>query len=309
MFMPYAPSWGLKLVRRVRHLSRGDLAAATHVPVELIADYEEERQPLPGETLLAVIAALRLTSEEREALSRSIPDFEPSEGRRSNPWDLSPQLEALIKQASWAVEERIRRYMVWRLLKGGDPQEVEADIEREKLRALELGNHLFLVKQMTFQDELRKRSRHPSPEEREKGAELWSQIKTHDMTMRRLFIDATPEFRHWALCERIGTESLKLAKRAPKKALELAELAVCLAKRIQGDQAWRRRLRGFALACLGNVHLEQGNRARAEEVLAQAQRLWEAGTARGTEILDEAPLRTLAASLQSAVTETGETSP
>ena len=76
--MPYAPAWGLKLVRRVRRLSRADLAAATRVPVELLADYEEERQPLPGETLLAVISTLRFTAEEWKALSRAMPHRELS---------------------------------------------------------------------------------------------------------------------------------------------------------------------------------------------------------------------------------------
>jgi hypothetical protein len=75
--MPYAPPWGLRLVRRVRRMNRAELSAVSGPPVEVIADYEKERQPLPGETLLTVIAALRLTEKEREALSRSIPHFDP----------------------------------------------------------------------------------------------------------------------------------------------------------------------------------------------------------------------------------------
>jgi transcriptional regulator with XRE-family HTH domain len=298
MNMPYAPAWGLKLVRRVRRLSRADLAAATRVPVELLADYEEERQPLPGDALLAVIATLRLTAEEREALSRSMPHHEPRGWQAPYPGDPSPELQRLIEETSWEAGERVRKFAIWRMLKGGDPEQIEADIEQEQSRAVAFGHDLFLVKQMTLQDELRKRSRQPSPEDRKEAAELWRRMKRHDARLRRIIIDVSSEFRNWALCERLGLESLRLARRTPREGMELAELALVLARRIRGDQIWRRRLRGFALACLGNAHLAQGDRVRAEEALAQARRLWEAGTASGTEILDEAPLRTLAASLQ-----------
>jgi hypothetical protein len=89
-----------------------------------------------------------------------------------------------------------------------------------------------------------------------------------------------------------------MARKKPEAALELAELAVDLARRIQIDQAFRRRLRGFALACRGNARLALGNRPRAEEELGQALRLWESGKARGTDIFDDAPLRQLAAFLE-----------
>lgn len=150
---------------------------------------------------------------------------------------------------------------------------------------------------MILQEELRRKSRLPAPEDRKESAELWSRFKSHDLSMRRVLLEVTREFRYWALCERMGMESFELAKRSPKEAMELADLTFVLARRIQADPAWRRRIRGFALACLGNAYLAQGDRARSEEALDRARRLWETGAATGTEILDETPLRALAAAL------------
>jgi hypothetical protein len=173
---------------------------------------------------------------------------------------LHPQQTAIIDQVSWESGEMIRKYATWRILKGGDPREVKADIEQEKLALMDFCHAMMLVKEMTLQDTLRWRVRHPSAEGRKKAKELWSRLKPRDMKTRRLFIEVTPELRHWSLSELIGRESLKMTRRAPEAALELAELAVDLARRIQIDQAFRRRLRGFALACRGNVRLALGDR-------------------------------------------------
>jgi hypothetical protein len=303
MFMPYAPPWGLKLARRVRRLSRAEAAATAGVSVEAIADYEGDRQPLPGEVLFAVISGL--APEERMALSDFIRRFDPPEWSKPNPNDLHPQQMALIDEVSLASGEMIRKYATWRMLKGGDPREIKADIEQEKLKLTDWCHSLFLVREMTLQDKLRRRARRPLPEDRTKGEDLWSRMKPRDMKTRRLFIEATYEFRHWALCGRIGRESLKMVRKEPEAALELAELAVDLARHLQIEQAFRRRLRGFALACRGNARLALGDRPRAEEELTQARRLWESGQGRGTDIFDDAPLRQLAASLKRAAPPAG----
>jgi len=299
MTMPYAPAWGLKLVRRARRLRRADFAAATQVPVELLADYEQGRQPLPGETLVELLQTLRLTAEEREALHHAIPHREPRGWKpQQDPLEPSPETQKLIQEASWGTEAWLGMFGIRRTLQGGSPEQILADIEREMSRAEDFGRDLYLVKQMTFQEELRRRARQPSPEDRREAAELWDRMQGHDVTPRMVLIGVSAEFRYWALCERLGLESLKLARHTPDRGLELAELVLALVRRIRGDQNWRRRLRGFALACLGHAHLAHGDRSRAEEALAQGRRFWEAGAASGTEILDEAPLRTLAASLQ-----------
>lgn len=242
MFMPYAPSWGLKLARRVQRLSRAEAAGMVGATVEAIADYEEDRRPLPGEVLLAVIS--NLAPEKRQALSYFIRRFDPPEWKQSNPDDIHPQQMALIEQVCLASEDLVRKYATWRMLKGGDLREVEADIQQENLKLMDFCHSLLLVKEMILQDKVRRRARHPLPEDRKKGQELWSRMKPRAMKTRRLFIEATSEFRHWALCERIGHESLEITRKAPEVALELAELAVDLARHLQIGQPFRRRLRG-----------------------------------------------------------------
>lgn len=297
--MPYAPPWGLRLVRRVRRMNRAELSAVSGLPVEVIADYERERQPLPSETLLTVIAALRLTEKEREALRRSIPHFDPREWWR-NPQELPPPYEAMIDEVNSLTTARLRQFGIWRTLKGATPEEVKADMKREGERLAELGHHLMLVMEMILQAKLRKIARTPAPRHREESAELWARLKPQGIEGFRLLVTRFGEAWHWSCCERLGLESLELARKEPELALELAKLTVQCARIIKGEPAWRRRLRGFALACLGNAQLAQGDRDLAENTLAHARRLWDAGQARGTDILDETPLRALTASCAEA---------
>lgn len=294
--MPYAPPWGLRLVRRVRRMNRTELSAAAGLPVELIADYERERQPLPSETLLNVIATLRLTEGEREMLRRSIPHFDPREWW-SNPDEVPPPYEAMIDEVNALVTARLRQYGIWRTLKGASPEEVRADMNREGVKLMELGHHLMLVMEMILQAKLRKIARTPSPRHREEAAEIWARLKPEGIAGFRVLVVHSGEAWHWSCCELLGLESCERATKDPELAMELAELTVECARVIQGEPAWRRRLRGFALACLGNAQLARGDRACAEETLTRARRLWDAGQARGTDILDGTPLRTLEASL------------
>jgi transcriptional regulator with XRE-family HTH domain len=297
--MTYAPPWGLKLVRRVRRLRREELAAATGLPAELIADYESERQPLPTETLVHVFTALRLTEEERTALGHSMPHFDLRLWR-GGPMDLPRPSRAVIERASREVGRRAQGFAEWRMLKGGTAEEIQEDIEREQVRCLEVGHILFLVYMMILQASLREKARHPSPSDRQKGEKEWRRLGPTDLKRVRLIAEASTELASWALCERMGLASVDLAGTAPEKSRELAEITLLLVKKTHAGPAMRRRLRGFAAACLGTARLALGDRAGAEEALQEARRLWEAGTAEDTKILSGAPLRTLETALAAA---------
>jgi len=116
----------------------------------------------------------------------------------------------------------------------------------------------------------------PSPDDRKEAADLWARLERWDPVLRRVLVEDAEEYQSWALCERVAVESLK-AGEDPRQALELAELALQIARRVSGEQAWRWRLEGYALAHIARARRARGDRAGAERDSAEAKRLWEAG--------------------------------
>lgn len=296
----FAPSWGLKLVRRLRRLSREQLADAVFLPVELLTDYEQKRRLLPRERLLSIIGDLRLTVEERKKLLGSIPNCEPLEWRLAPPMEIPAPMQELIDEASVQTGERIREFATRRYLRGGDRDEITADIAQASQRAQNLAYEQLIVDSMILQAKLRERSRRPSPEDRTRGAERWARLETLNSSSRRLVVETARGFWTWDLCEKLGEESQSRLDRAPEVAAELADLAVYIAKRVPGERPWRCRLRGFALACSGNARLAKGDQSGAEITLAEALRCWAAGEKGDPGLLDETPLRRLASCLSGA---------
>src|SRR4029434_9185349 len=47
----------------------------------------------------------------------------------------------------------------------------------------------------------------PSPEDREKPAELWARMERRTPKQRRALVEEAEEFRSWALCERVAAAS------------------------------------------------------------------------------------------------------
>lgn len=296
--LTYAPAWGLKLVRRVRRLRREELAAATGLSSELIAEYESERQPLPFATLVHVITALRLTEEEHTALVDAMPRFHFALWR-GGPMDMPRQLQAVIEWLSQEVGERVRKFIVWRMLRGGTREEIAADIELENARAIELAEVSNAVAMMVLQPRLRPKARRPSSRDRRKGEEAWGRFEAKDLSALRLVAESSRSLASWAVCERLGLAAIELAGTAPDKSRELAEITLLLVRKTHVGPAMRRRLRGFAAACLGTARLAQGDRAGAEEALVESRRLWQAGADASTKILSDIPVRTLATALAS----------
>lgn len=296
--LTYAPAWGLKLVRRVRRLRREELAAATGLPSELIAEYENERQPLPFETLVHVITALRLTEEEHEALLLATPRFHRALWR-GGPMDLPRLDRTLIRWLSHEVGERVRKFAIWRLSRSGTDEEIAADIQLESARSMRLGKVMYTVAMMVLQPRLRAKTRRPSPRDRRKGEEAWGRFEAKDPGVLRLIAEASRDLASWAMCERLGLAAVELAGTAPDKSRDIAEITLLLVRKTHVGPAMRRRLRGFAAACLGTAQLALGDRAGAEEALAEARRLWQAGAAASTRILSDIPLRTLETALAS----------
>ena len=123
---------------------------------------------------------------------------------------------------------------------------------------------------------------------RQRAEFLWDRLKRRSLAERRMLVEDTAKYRGWALCEKVAAESVAAAPNHPRQALELAELALLIADRIPGEASWRSRLQGYAWAHASNARRVCNDLPGAEEALACAWKLWEAGDPGDLGLLDEA---------------------
>jgi transcriptional regulator with XRE-family HTH domain len=112
----------------------------------------------------------------------------------------------------------------------------------------------------------------PSSEDRLAAADAWERLEPCSFDEALFLIESCQEFQNWALAERLCRESTD----RPDRAVELAELAVRVARRAPGDELWRSRLEGYALGYLVKARVQRGLPV-LEETAARATALWEAG--------------------------------
>jgi tetratricopeptide (TPR) repeat protein len=134
-------------------------------------------------------------------------------------------------------------------------------------------------------------------EARQQAAALWTRLKRQPPAQRRSVVEARPEFRNWALCELLCEESIKAAPDSADRALELAELALRVAKLSPGEESWRQRLQGYAWAHVGNARRVRGDLPAAEKAFTCSRRAWCAGETSDHGILNEARVLGMEASL------------
>lgn len=263
--------WCIKLLRSAGEWSWEDLAEATGVAPDLLADYEEGRRPLVRETLEEMVATLHLTEEDTVSLGASIP--------RARPWKLSG--------AGLSERERV---MI---------EQLAAQAGREAESGLAAGRTLqgvsgivrtvwgrYFLEMLIHEGEEWEEVWQPRPEDRFDGAELWGRLERFPVRERHLLVDATPEFAHWALCERICLQCAELAVEDARQAVGLAELALRIALRVPGEDSWRTRLKGYALAHVAHARFALGDYGAAAESLREARQLWDAGAPGDPGLLD-----------------------
>lgn len=89
------------------------------------------------------------------------------------------------------------------------------------------------------------------------------------------------QFRSWGLAELLAAESLRVAPENATRAVELAELAVIVAARLEewepAERTWLLQLRALTYAHLGNARRVLGELRSARRAFRDAERLWEAG--------------------------------
>jgi transcriptional regulator with XRE-family HTH domain len=280
--------WCIKLLRSAGEWSREDLAEATGAPVDALAEYEEGRRPLTREALEDMITGLHLTEEDALALGASIPRARP--WRQSGP-GLSDDERTVIGRLTAQVGREVESELLGRSAAGRPVSDVLSSGHLQGISGIvqSVWGRFFLemlVQEGCEWDEVW----HPRPEDRFDGADLWGRLERFPLRDRNLLVDANQEFAHWALCERICLQSVDLADEDARQALGLAELAVRIAQRVPGEDSWRSRLKGFALAHLAFARSAVGDAPAAAETLREARQLWDEGAPGDPGLLDGACL-------------------
>jgi tetratricopeptide (TPR) repeat protein len=131
------------------------------------------------------------------------------------------------------------------------------------------------------------------------GEELYERLKPYSGAARRDLIEGAPDYQHWGLAVHLCRRSEKAAADKPPVALELAELAVFVARHVPDVEGWRDRLAGWCTAFLGNAQKAANDVPRAADTFAEALRLWDKGKDEAG-LLSEAYLLDMEASLRRA---------
>jgi tetratricopeptide (TPR) repeat protein/DNA-binding XRE family transcriptional regulator len=134
--------------------------------------------------------------------------------------------------------------------------------------------------------------------EREIAEELWLALRDLEPKARRLVVETDARYHRWGLAELLAHESEYAAADEAQMALDLAELAVLVAEKHEGEERWSFRILGYALFFLANALRVAGNFLEADRKVSRAWTLWWNGAASDPGILDEGRLFDLEASLR-----------
>ncbi|HET9211095.1 MAG TPA: helix-turn-helix transcriptional regulator [Thermoanaerobaculia bacterium] len=199
---------------------------------------------------------------------------------------------AAVAGVPWPLVARLRRFLDFFLssLSGEAGRLREADPRPRSLSAA--GSYLL--------EELAGASRESPDDLRLEAARFWEHVKDLPAPRRRRAVELSPRAsRSWALAERLCHESETAAPGRAAEALELADLALGVAQRVEGEEGWRRRVQGYAWAYAGNARRAANDLAGAEAAFATAWKLWrKSGPPEGGMPLSEGRMLSLEAALR-----------
>jgi transcriptional regulator with XRE-family HTH domain len=135
-------------------------------------------------------------------------------------------------------------------------------------------------------------------EARRRAEELWLRLSPYTAEQQWALVQEPGPFQDWALLEKICAESELVAAKDPRRALELANLAVHLGEFVPGEDPWRLRLQGYAMAYVGNAKRVGNDLKGAEIAFARSDELWKTGASADPGLLDGSRLLDLKASLR-----------
>jgi transcriptional regulator with XRE-family HTH domain len=253
-------SVALTFLRSVQGWSQADLGKAAGLNSNLLNDYERGRKTLTRERLEHLVAVLGLPPD---AIDAALGHVAATRAMGKAPRDSADPLSAAQRHVE-AVVARVQR--------------MAADFARSTLTLLTIEGDALHARQ--------------------RAELLWNRLKRYSPAQRRLALEKGAKFRTWALAERVAAESIRQAPNHPKDALALADLALLIAELIPGEATWRQRLQGYTWAHVANARRVCNDLPGADDALARAWRLWEAGEAGDPGVLNAAWLPWIEAALR-----------
>ena len=118
----------------------------------------------------------------------------------------------------------------------------------------------------------------PAPEPWERGAGipaevLWRRFTGRDRVQQKRLVCESAVFHNRSFCERLCAESVAVAPDSPAEALELAELAVDVARKVPGSASQRAAAEAYALGHLGNARRVCTDLAEADAEFGRMRQL------------------------------------
>lgn len=256
------PSHGrvLATVRAALDLSQKQAAQIWGVESWKASEWERDKQPVPYEKLVELLAQLELPPEAIADTEEYVQRIWARRSAFRHPAAGQPSFRERIEEAAVATgrdAEDFTRRLLTRIVVEGDTLEAER-----------------------------------------RAVEQWERLQTFEPPMQRRLIDEEEELRNWALAVLIAEEGVIAAPDSARRALELAELAFYIAERVPGGEARQRRVMGYIGVFVANAWRVQGHLKPADLALTRADRDWEAGDGWGLEALDQTRRLDLAASLR-----------
>jgi tetratricopeptide (TPR) repeat protein len=142
------------------------------------------------------------------------------------------------------------------------------------------------------------RSGPPDPAfDRRTAEDLWDRLERRSPSERLALVEEARDFQTWALVERLCAESGRATASDPRRALELAELALRTAENVPEGVVPPLRVQGYALAFLANAHRAAGDLASARVAFDRGRPRWGAGAAGDPGWLDGSRVLDLEASV------------
>ena len=118
----------------------------------------------------------------------------------------------------------------------------------------------------------------PPEQMRYEAEQIWENLKDLPMGRRRRILELSVDTaKSWALAERLCEASLQRVASEPEDALGLADLALGIARQVEGEEPWRSRLQGYCWAHIAHARRAVKDFAGAKAAAARAWKLWDEG--------------------------------
>ena len=263
--------WCLTLLFLAGRWEKETLCEATGVPLDLMEDYIEERRGLTRERLEAIVASLRLTSDDVRELFSKMPRIERKGRMRS--WE---EYQAEVER----IGERWARGLGRQLVASLALPEIDLDYPgvvalRRTIRATRDSWGKLFTELLILIGEDWEALWRPREEERAQGAELWARLEPFWRKNRYIgLLEAGSDVRRWPLFVHLCSVCVDTAPRDAAEAVELMELAFDASRAcIRGPAGWRNTVEAYLWAHMAYARRCAGELEEARDTLGRARSL------------------------------------